>query len=216
MVYLFIGQDSLSKDIKLNSLKQQLLNRRTEQFNLDIAYGDQLSKKELQEKLLFLPVAAQKRLIVLKQIGALKQDSRDFLMGYLKKPREDIILVLDAQEDNLRDSFIQQLKRCAKVSHFKETVRLNTFTLARYIELGKADYALSVLNQLLTDGERPERIIGGLRYNWERKTVSAYQKKRELRFLLECDLDIKTGRLKPNLALEKLVISLCCTAKPSG
>lgn len=216
MVYLFIGQDSLSKDIKLNSLKQQLLNIKIEQFNLDIAYCDQLSKKELQEKLLFFPAASHKRLIVLKQIEALKPDSRDFLIGYLKKPRADIILVLDAQEDNVRDSFLQQLKRYAQVSHFKETARLNTFTLARYIESAKADYALSVLNRLLADGERPERIIGGLRYNWERKTGSAYQRNRELRFLLECDLDIKTGRLKPNLALEKLVINLCCTAKPSG
>jgi DNA polymerase III delta subunit len=32
---------------------------------------------------------------------------------------------------------------------------------------------------------------------------------RRLKLLLECDVSIKTGRLKPTLVLERLVIGLC-------
>lgn len=75
--------------------------------------------------------------------------------------------------------------------------------------MNKPDYALRILNELLRNGERPERILGGLRYAWEREFTPGVEAKRRLKLLLNCDINIKTGKLKPNFALEKLVISLC-------
>jgi hypothetical protein len=60
------------------------------------------------------------------------------------------------------------------------------------------------------------RILGGLGYTWERDVMAPLEAKRRLKLLLNCDVEIKTGRLKPNFALEKLVISLCGAAKPFG
>jgi DNA polymerase III delta subunit len=73
-----------------------------------------------------------------------------------------------------------------------------------------------VLNQLLKKGERPERILGGLRYSWENSIATPLETRRRLKALLNCDIDIKTGRLKADFALERLVVSLCSLAKPSG
>jgi DNA polymerase III delta subunit len=98
---------------------------------------------------------------------------------------------------------------------FKETVKPDTFVLSRSIESRRLDTALKLLDQLLKDGEKPERILGGLRYAWERGIANPVETKRRLKLLLGCDIDIKTGRLKPSFALEKLVVGLCAAGKPA-
>ena len=60
-VYLFIGQDSLSKDIRLKKLKEEFLDPQTQYFNLDVLYARELNLKDLQERLLCLPFKAKKR-----------------------------------------------------------------------------------------------------------------------------------------------------------
>jgi len=57
--------------------------------------------------------------------------------------------------------------------------------------------------------------MGGLRYAWERGVHPA-EAKRRLRLLLECDIDIKAGRIKPEFALERLIVRLCAFRNPAG
>jgi DNA polymerase III delta subunit len=209
-LYLFIGQDSLAKDSKLKQLKQELLAKETEQFNVDTLYARELKLAELQEKILCLPVNAKKRLLVIKGAENLKKELKDFILRYSQRPPSQIVLVLDMDYPEARDEFIGDIVRRAQVYRFREAARLDTFSLSRQIELGKPAYALRVLNQLLENGERPERILGGLRYAWQRSSRGGVlAAKKGLKLLLNCDLDIKTGRLKPNFALEKLVLCLC-------
>jgi DNA polymerase III delta subunit len=216
MVYLFIGEDSLSKNIKINQLKQELLAKDIEQFNLDILYAKDLTLTVLQERFLCLPVKAKKRLIIIKDAQDLKEDIRAFILRVAKNSLTRVVLVLDIDRKDRDDEFINRIQRLAKVFQFKESARLDTFALSRQIELRKPDYALRLLNQLLMNGERPERILGGLRYSLERNTDNPLEINQRLKLLLNCDLDIKTGRLKPNFALEKLVVSLCRLKKSFG
>lgn len=216
MVYLFIGEDSLSKNIKINQLKQELFAKDIEQFNLDILYAKDLTLTSLQERLLCLPVKAKKRLVIIKNAQNLKDDIRAFILQVAKDPVLKAILVLDIDRKDRDDEFINRLQRLAKVFQFKESARLDTFALSRQIELRKPDYALRVLDQLLKNGEKPERILGGLRYSLERNTDDPLEINHRLKLLLNCDLDIKTGRLKPNFALERLVVSLCRLKKSFG
>jgi len=214
MVYLFIGQDSLSKDIQFKRLRQEFLSKELEQFNLDTLYAKELTLKALQERLLCFPVKAKKRIIVIKEAQDLKEEIEDFILRYLKKPSAGIILILDINRQDRKDEFINRIARFAKVYRFKEAVQVDAFVLNRQIALRRPDYALRVLNKLLEDGERPERILGGLRYAWERETASPLETRRKLKALLNCDIEIKTGKLKPSFALEKLVINLCGLGKP--
>jgi len=216
MVYLFIGEDSLSKNIKINELKQELFAKDIEQFNLDILYAKDLTLTSLQERFLCLPVKAKKRLIVIKDAQDLKEDIRAFILKVVKNSLPKVVLVLDIDRKDRDDEFINRLQRLAKVFQFKESARLDTFALSRQIELRKPDYALQVLNQLLKNGEKPEWILGGLRYSLERNTNNPLEIKQRLKLLLNCDLDIKTGRLKSNFALERLVVRLCCLKKSFG
>lgn len=213
MVYLFIGEDSTLKDIQLKAIRKEFLKKDTEQFNLDILYARELTLKDLQEKLLYLPVKNPGRIVVIKDAQNLRDDAREFILKYVKEPHKQTILVLDINQRDKSEEFINHIYRYAKIYRFKETKLPDTFTLSRQIALKKPDYALRVLNQLLKHGERPERILGGLRYVWERDTASPLEMKRRLRLLLNCDIDIKTGKLRPAFALEKLVINLCGLGK---
>lgn len=212
MVYLFIGEDSVAKDLKLKALKQEILDKNTEPFNLDTVYAKELTLKELQEKLIYLPLRNSRRVLIIKDAQNLKEEIKDFLLRYVKKPSQQIVLVLDAYSQGKPQDFLNRISGYAKTCRFQEARKPDAFALSRCIELKKADYALRLLNELLKNGERPERILGGLRYVWEKGSSSSLDASRKLRLLLNCDIDIKTGKLKPVFALEKLVVALCSAA----
>ncbi len=215
-VYLFIGQDSLSKDIRLKKLKEEFLDPHTQYFNLDVLYAKELNLKGLQERLLCLPLRAKKRMVIIKDSQNLKEEIKEFIMKYVKKPLSKILLVLDINKYATHDEFIKQISRYSQVCRFKEDVQLNTFGLSRAIDSKKSNYAIWVLSQLLRNGEKPERILGGLRYSWENNSADIFQARKKMALLLACDIDIKTGRIRPDFALEKLVVNLCCFSQSSG
>lgn len=213
-LYLFIGQDSLSKDAKLRDLKKEFLVKEIEDFNLDVLYARELTLKGLQEKLLFLPVKTKKRIILIKDALSLKEEIREFILKYLKSPKGGIVLILDISHQNPGDDFISRLARSAQVYRFSEAARLDAFTLSRQIEQKRADTSLKILNQLLENGEKPERIMGGLRYALEKDALYPLEKRKMMRLLLNCDIEIKRGKLQAQFALEKLVVGLCGLRQP--
>jgi len=209
-LYLLAGQDSLSKDSRITQIKKALLPAQIESFNLDILHSEGLSLKELQEKLLCLPVRAKKRLLIIRQAESLKEELREFLLEYAKDPPQHLVLVLDSEQFNPKDDFLLRIARLAQVFRFKENIPVNTFTLIRQIEAKRADSALKLLHQLLKEGEKPERILGGLRHALLRNAGGVRRVKAVSRLLLDCDLALKTSRVRPDFALEKAVVELCC------
>lgn len=215
-LYLLTGQDTLSKDAIIQRLKEEFLNKDTRDFNSDVFYGRDLELSGLQERLLALPVGAKKRMVVVREAQNLKDDARKFLLKYIKKPHRQVILVLDSRDSSAADKFLREFSRYARVLRFKEAARIDTFSLSRCIDSRRTAQALGVLSQLLKNGEKPEFILGGLRYAWENTLHGPVEKKKKLAYLLRCDIEIKTGRLRPDFALERLVVSLCGFAKPAG
>jgi DNA polymerase III delta subunit len=209
MVYLLIGQDIAAKEAQLKKIIQEFLPPQLQDFNLDKLYAKEIILKDIQERFLSIPVKSAKRIIVIKDAHLLDQESRDFLLAFSKKPFKHLVLVLDFAQFNYKDEFVKAISAHASILRFKEAVNPDTFDLNRQIELKKTDSALRLLNQLLKNGEVPERILGGLRYAWEKQNNQSLSSRRKLKLLLGADLEIKTGRLKPAFALEKLVVSLC-------
>src|SRR3990167_4396518 len=105
MVYLFLGEDSLSKDAQLKKLKYQFLKSQTEQFNLDILYGRELTLMSLQERLSCLPVNSPARIVVVKEAEELTDDLKEFIAGYCLKPFRQVVLVLDVGRQERKDNF---------------------------------------------------------------------------------------------------------------
>jgi len=214
-VYLLIGQDIQAKEIQLKKIKQEFLPKELQDFNSDTLYAKDTTLKEIQERCLRLPLKSAKRVVVIKDAQSLDEDSRNFLSAYCKEAPKELVLVLDFEHYDYKDRFIKDMHACASIIRFRETANPDAFALARQIESRKADPALRLLSQLLNNGEAPERILGGLRFAWERQNIRDQESARRLKLLLACDIEIKTGRLKPACALEKLIVSLCCFAKPA-
>jgi len=212
MVYLFIGQDVPAKDIALKRIKEELLPLKIEDFNLDILHADKLSLKMLQEKLLSLPFKSAKRIVLVRNAQELGTREEGFIAQWAERDNKNIVLVLDIYREDKKPQLIKNLNRHAKVVRFKEEVPANTFNLSRQIECRHVNQALKILSDLISQGERPERILGGLRYSLESGVSDSLLLRRRIKLLLNCDIEIKTGKFKPVFALEKLVVSLCALA----
>ncbi|MFA6357789.1 MAG: hypothetical protein WCY09_03875 [Candidatus Omnitrophota bacterium] len=209
MVYLLIGQDVLAKEVQLKKIKQEFLPRQLQDFNLDTLYAKEITLKDIQERFLIIPLKSVKRIIVIKEADSLDEASRKFFLIYSKHPHKQLVLVLDFEHYDYKDEFIRGISPQAQTLRFKEIVNPDTFALSRQIELKKTELSLRILNQLLGSGQAPERILGGLRYAWEKQGMAGQLARKKLKLLLVCDIEIKTGRLAPAFALEKLVVSLC-------
>jgi DNA polymerase III delta subunit len=208
-LYLVLGQDIQSKNQAIAKIKETFLPKGLEDFNFDRVYAKKLALQDFQERILSLPVGVKKRIILIRGAEELSPDIKKFILEYLHKPQEAIVLILDVDKVPLRDEFLGHIARYTGVA-LKQEPRLDTFTLSRQIELRKPQAALLVLHQLFNRGERPERILGGLRYVLESRPGHPNSMREKLKLLLTCDIDMKTGKLKPDFALEKLIINLCC------
>ena len=215
-VYLFLGQDILDqensslKEKELNKLKT-CLPKQTRDFNLDVLHCNDrtFSLKALQEKLLFMPTGDGARIVVVRSLQDAQPEVKEFLVGYVRNPSVGIILVLDVDKFDPKNAFVKGVSPYAQILRFRVDAQASTFTLSSLIEDKRTADALEILHELLDSGEKPERIMGGLRASWTRYPADPLILKKKLKILLQCDLDIKTGKIKPVFALERLIVNLC-------
>lgn len=208
-LYLLAGEDIPAKDAALEQIKSACLpEQKTRDFNLDIVHGRDMTVQSLQEKLLFLPLESCKRLVIIRHCQDLKADAKRFLIEYCGQPHSGITLVLDFDRYDRKEMCIAALSSVGKLQVFRQEYSRNVFDLSRAIEAGKTAESLRILNHLLDKGEKPEMLLGGLRASLTRK-IPPKKALTVNQLLLQCDVTVKTGALKPLFALERLIVSLC-------
>lgn len=208
LVYVFAGGPNPEKDRRLSVLRSRFLAPESVQFNSDTLYAREITLKDLQEKLLCLPVNNPYRLITVKSGRYLKEDVKSFIRSYAARPYGHVVLVIDMDESGRKDTFVQELVPYAEIVWFPRERAPDAFLLARQIHERRTAEALRTLNILLAGGEKAEKIMGGLRWAWEKDVFAPGELRRRLKLLLVCDKEVKTGLVKPVFALEKLVITL--------
>jgi len=210
MVYLFVGQDYHSKNIRLEKIKRQFFSKDLEYLNYDVFFAEELKLLQLQEALKRLPQKAKKRIVLIRDAEFLKKELKEYIISYVKKPIPSCILILDFRQFDERDAFIKSIIEYVNKFTFLSQEILDTFKLSKEIERRRIYPALKILHNLILEGTDPEMILGGLRYSWQNSFLSTQEKKKKLSLLLDADLSIKTGKLDPLLALERLIFCLCC------
>jgi DNA polymerase III delta subunit len=210
MVYLFVGQDYHSKNIRLEKIKRQFFSKDLEYLNYDVFFAEELKLLQLQEALKRLPQKAKKRIVLIRDAEFLKKELKEYIISYVKKPIPSCILILDFRQFDERDAFIKSILEYVNKFTFLSQEILDTFKLSKEIERRRIYPALKILHNLILEGTDPEMILGGLRYSWQNSFLSTQEKKKRLSLLLDADLSIKTGKLDPLLALERLIFCLCC------
>jgi DNA polymerase-3 subunit delta len=102
--YHISGDDDYQKDDAVRQLTEAALDPGSRDFNLDVRRGVDLDPETLSVLLSTPPMMAERRVIVLRDAGALKKESRKVLDQYLKHPAPDLLLILTSAAGSKSDS----------------------------------------------------------------------------------------------------------------
>ena len=94
--YYFHGDDEFLKDDMIRQVIEAAVDPATRDFNLDVRRGGEIDGESLLSLLSTPPMMAERRLVVVRDVNALKKDARSALDRYLAAPTPDVVAVLVA------------------------------------------------------------------------------------------------------------------------
>ncbi len=94
--YYLYGEDDYLKEELLRELVDAAVDPATRDFNLDIRRGQDLNAETLGSLLSTPPMMAERRVLVVRDVGALRKEARAVLDQQLNAPAPDGLLVLTA------------------------------------------------------------------------------------------------------------------------
>ena len=118
-IYLIVGDKTFQpflQDAAVAAIREAVLGADATgvgAFNYDLVYGDETDAQEILSLCDTLPVLAERRLVVVRTIGALGSRETERLLPYLKTPVETTCLVLTGEKVDGRLKFFQALKEVA-------------------------------------------------------------------------------------------------------
>jgi DNA polymerase-3 subunit delta len=103
--YYFYGAEDYLKDEMLRQLMDAAVDPATRDFNLETLRAGDLDGETLGSLLGTPPMMAERRVVVVRDVGNLRKDARRVLEQYLERPAKDLVLVLvvaaGAKEDKI-------------------------------------------------------------------------------------------------------------------
>ena len=93
-VYYLHGDDDYLKDNALRDLLSAAIDPATRDFNCEIRRGSEIDAETLGSLLATPPMFAERRAVVLRDVGALRKAARQQLDEYLTRPALDTLLLL--------------------------------------------------------------------------------------------------------------------------
>jgi DNA polymerase-3 subunit delta len=95
-VYLLHGDNEFLKDEAVRAIVARFTDAGTRDFNLEVLHGSDADAGRLSTALDAMPMLARHRVVVLRDVSALKKDARTALDRYLGRPASDTLLILVA------------------------------------------------------------------------------------------------------------------------
>jgi DNA polymerase III subunit delta len=93
-VYVLHGEDDFRKDTAVRQLIASAVDPSTRDFNLEVRRGGELDAGTLETLLDTPPLMADRRVVILRDAGALKKDARGALDRYVNRPASNAVVVL--------------------------------------------------------------------------------------------------------------------------
>ncbi|MDP8265290.1 MAG: hypothetical protein P9M12_07460 [Candidatus Aceula lacicola] len=211
MTYLLVGQ-SPSKENKISEIKTNILTSKESLFfDYEVLYAHKLSVEVLKKSLISLPSVSQKRVVLIRQAHDLNAQAKKIIAGCLKDCSISLELILDADYWSPKDSLLKSFGKLVKVFNFEKEQKVDVFELTKAISVGQKVKALKLADQLIKEGNHPLKIMAPILWAWKksRNRISKEKFRQGLTALQEADFCIKRSRLKPEYALEVLVVKLC-------
>jgi DNA polymerase-3 subunit delta len=95
-VYYLCGAEDYLKDEAVRQVVEAAVDPSTKDFNLEILRASDVDGEGLGSLLGTPPMMAERRVLVIKDVGALRKDARAALEQYLRRPSHDVVVVLTA------------------------------------------------------------------------------------------------------------------------
>jgi DNA polymerase-3 subunit delta len=106
--YYFYGAEDYLKDEMLRLLIAAAVDPATRDFNLELLRAGELDGETLGSLLGTPPMMADRRVVVVRDVGALRKDARRVLEQYLERPAKDVVLVLVAASGTKDDRALME------------------------------------------------------------------------------------------------------------
>lgn len=209
--FLFVGEDSFKQE-KIEEILAKFLNPANRDFNYDLFYAKDLKKEHFKDLVSRFPAAASFRVLRIKEIDSLPPNAKERIISCLNKPLKSLVLILESSKEELgKNDFLKKIS--SKVDFFhvaKKDRQINVFDLCKAMIDKNTALALKLLKELEVDQSNAPQVMGGIIWQWEqlKYILSTQDLEENFKVLHEVDRRIKTGRLKPDLAIEMLVLSL--------
>jgi len=118
-VYLFFGEEPFLVREALDLIVSKVVDPASREFTYDTVYGKGTSGQDIVNLAQTLPFMAPKRLVVVKEIEALKAADFDELLGYLQSPSPSTCLVLISNQSKFdKKAFIAAVEAIGAVVRF--------------------------------------------------------------------------------------------------
>ncbi len=92
--YYVCGEDDFQKDDAIRQLVEAAVEPAMRDFNMEVKRAQELDAKSLDAALSALPMMADRRVVVIRDSGLLKKDTRKVLDKYLTHPSPDVLVIL--------------------------------------------------------------------------------------------------------------------------
>lgn len=106
--YYICGEDDFQKNDAVNQLIDAAVEPAMRDFNMEVLRAQETDAKSLDAALLALPMLADRRVVVVRDAGALKRDARKVLDRYLETPSPDVLLLLVESSGGKTDKGLSQ------------------------------------------------------------------------------------------------------------
>jgi len=107
--YFIFGEDEYQKDEAIRQLLEAAVDPSARDFNLDARKGNEVDAETLGVLLSTPPMIAERRGIVIRDVGGLRKDARKVLDSYLKAPASDVLLILTTPAGSKPDSSLSAM-----------------------------------------------------------------------------------------------------------
>jgi DNA polymerase-3 subunit delta len=115
-LYFVVGEEAPLRDDAVAAIRAAVLgpdDANVGAFNSDVVYGDETEAAEILTLCGNLPIFATRRLVVVREVGALGVREAERLLPYLEAPVETTCLVLTGGKVDGRVKFFQAFKQAA-------------------------------------------------------------------------------------------------------
>jgi len=92
--YHFHGDEDFLKDSWIRDVIARATDPATRDFNLETRRGGEVDARTLATALEAMPMMAERRVMVVRDVPSLKKDARSILLKYLDRPATDTVLLL--------------------------------------------------------------------------------------------------------------------------